>query len=228
MGLCTFDAEGDAVEDENGACYEGGFGGSVTVVAQAPEEIPLIWVSFPSSGATDQSPLPTPPPQLTESSRVTVQPANNEPSKRAFACSADALITFGVLAAMPEVGILKGAAGLAFGGPDVGFNPVQFVMGYKSLFSVDPTLPSAATAYSAGYSAYKGAVYDAVGGDARVARLEELVNRTHSGADNAAKYGGELQSLKALGRSATLWSRIASGLNYLSLANDVYNCWSGF
>jgi len=62
MGLCTFDAEGNAVEDENGACYEGGFGGSVTVVAQAPEAIPLIWVSFPSGSGTDQNPPPTPLP----------------------------------------------------------------------------------------------------------------------------------------------------------------------
>src|SRR5579875_449941 len=75
MGLCTFDAEGNAVEDENGACYEGGFGGSVTVVAQAPEAIPLIWVSFPSGSGTDQNPPPTPPPQLTESSLGAVQPA---------------------------------------------------------------------------------------------------------------------------------------------------------
>src|SRR5579885_1920436 len=75
MGLCTFDAEGNAVEDENGACYEGGFGGSVTVTAQAPEAIPLIWVSFPSGSGTDQNPPPTPPPQLTESSLGAVQPA---------------------------------------------------------------------------------------------------------------------------------------------------------
>src|SRR5579885_2382421 len=75
MGLCTFDAEGNAVEDENGACYEGGFGGSVTAVAQAPEEIPLIWVSFPSDGPTDQGQQVMPAPQLTESSLGAVQPA---------------------------------------------------------------------------------------------------------------------------------------------------------
>ncbi len=67
MGLCTFDAEGNAVEDENGACYEGGFGGSVTVVAQAPPDVMPIFVSLPSLLSDTQQPAPTaPPPAVTE------------------------------------------------------------------------------------------------------------------------------------------------------------------
>ena len=93
MGMCTFDAEGNAVEDENGACYEGGFGGSVTVTAQAPEEVPLIWVSFPSDGTSDQNPLPTPPPRLTESSLGAVQfvrkRTNTAPNGQHFTCPGD-------------------------------------------------------------------------------------------------------------------------------------------
>src|SRR5579883_3295286 len=62
MGLCTFDAEGNAVEDENGACYEGGFGGSVTVTAQAPPDVMPIVVSLPSLLSDNQQPAPTAPP----------------------------------------------------------------------------------------------------------------------------------------------------------------------
>jgi RHS repeat-associated protein len=57
IGLCTFDAEGNAVEDENGACYEGGFGGSVTVTASPPPDVMPIFVSLepaighPAAGA---------------------------------------------------------------------------------------------------------------------------------------------------------------------------------
>jgi RHS repeat-associated protein len=60
MGLCHMGANNIAYDDEPGDCG----GGSVTVTAQAPEEITLFWVSFPSGGAADQNPLPTPPPQL--------------------------------------------------------------------------------------------------------------------------------------------------------------------
>jgi RHS repeat-associated protein len=67
MGMCTFDAEGNAVEDENGACYQGGFGGSVTVVAQAPPDVMPIFVSLPSLLSDNQQPAPTaPPPAVTE------------------------------------------------------------------------------------------------------------------------------------------------------------------
>src|SRR5579875_2557570 len=61
MGLWTFDAEGNAVEDENGACYEGGFGGSVTVVASAPPDVMPIFVSLPSLLSDTQQPAPTAP-----------------------------------------------------------------------------------------------------------------------------------------------------------------------
>src|SRR5579875_1689794 len=67
LGLYTFDAEGNAVEDENGACYEGGFGGSVTVTAQAPPDVMPIFVSLPSLLSDTQQPMPTaPPPAVTE------------------------------------------------------------------------------------------------------------------------------------------------------------------
>jgi RHS repeat-associated protein len=67
MGLCTFDAEGNAVEDENGACYEGGFGGSVTVTASPPPDVMPIFVSLPSLLSDTQQPAPTaPPPAVTE------------------------------------------------------------------------------------------------------------------------------------------------------------------
>jgi len=67
MGLCTFDAEGNAVEDENGACYEGGFGGSVTVVASAPPDVMPIFVSLPSLLSDTQQPMQTAsPPAVTE------------------------------------------------------------------------------------------------------------------------------------------------------------------
>jgi len=133
MGLCTFDAEGNAVEDENGACYEGGFGGSVTVVAQAPEEIPLIWVSFPSGSAADQNPLPTPPPRLTESSLGAVQPAKT--GIKAKVCSVvPSGRTWGVWGGIGGVGSVGGGVELvinynsgqtsafAFGGLQLGWN----------------------------------------------------------------------------------------------------------
>jgi len=77
MGLCTFDAEGNAVEDENGACYEGGFGGSVTVVAQAPEDVIPIFVSLPSLLSDTQQPAQTaPPPAVTEAGGA--RPSTNQ------------------------------------------------------------------------------------------------------------------------------------------------------
>ncbi len=74
MGLCTFDAEGNAVEDENGACYEGGFGGSVTVVAQAPPDVMPIFFSLPSLLSDTQQPAPTAPPPAVTEARVGVRP----------------------------------------------------------------------------------------------------------------------------------------------------------
>ncbi|GEM_PF-6191744 len=71
MGLCHMGADNVAYDDEPGDCG----GGSVTVVAQAPEAIPLIWVSFPSGSPADQDQQVTPSPQLTESSLGAVQPA---------------------------------------------------------------------------------------------------------------------------------------------------------
>jgi RHS repeat-associated protein len=73
MGLCHMGADNVAYDDEPGDCG----GGSVTVTAQAPEEIPLIWVSFPSGGPADQGQQVTPSPQLTESLLGAVQPAKN-------------------------------------------------------------------------------------------------------------------------------------------------------
>jgi RHS repeat-associated protein len=66
MGLCTFDAEGNAVEDENGACYEGGFGGSVTVTASPPPDVMPIFVSLPSLLSDSQQPMQSAPPAVTE------------------------------------------------------------------------------------------------------------------------------------------------------------------
>jgi RHS repeat-associated protein len=73
MGLCTFDAEGNAVEDENGACYEGGFGGSVTVTASPPPDVMPIFVSLPSLLSDTQQPMQTAPPAVTEA-EVGVKP----------------------------------------------------------------------------------------------------------------------------------------------------------
>jgi hypothetical protein len=79
MGLCTFDAEGNAVEDENGACYEGGFGGSVTVVAQAPEDVIPIFVSLPSLLSDNQQPAPTAPPPVVTEAEAGVRPVKSDP-----------------------------------------------------------------------------------------------------------------------------------------------------
>ncbi len=78
MRLCTFDAEGNAVEDENGACYEGGFGGSVTVTAQAPPDVMPIFVSLPSLLSDNQQPAPTaPPPAVREAGVGVARPTKN-------------------------------------------------------------------------------------------------------------------------------------------------------
>src|SRR5579884_279585 len=74
MGMCTFDAEGNAVEDENGACYQGGFGGSVTVVAQAPPDVMPIFVSLPSLLSDTQQPAPTAPAPAVTEAGVGVRP----------------------------------------------------------------------------------------------------------------------------------------------------------
>jgi RHS repeat-associated protein len=76
MGLCTFDAEGNAVEDENGACYEGGFGGSVTVTASPPPDVMPIFVSLPSLLSDTQQPMQSAPPAVTETG-VAVQSPNS-------------------------------------------------------------------------------------------------------------------------------------------------------
>src|SRR5579884_2029287 len=76
MGMCTFDAEGNAVEDENGACYEGGFGGSVTVVGQAPPDVMPIFVSLPSLLSDTQQPAPTAPPTAVTEAGAGVRPTN--------------------------------------------------------------------------------------------------------------------------------------------------------
>jgi hypothetical protein len=89
MGLCTFDAEGNAVEDENGACYEGGFGGSVTVTAQAPPDVMPIFVSLPSLLSDTQQPAPTaPPPAVTEAGAGVARPTKNEVKPSFNACMA--------------------------------------------------------------------------------------------------------------------------------------------
>jgi RHS repeat-associated protein len=76
MGLCTFDAEGNAVEDENGACYEGGFGGSVTVTASLPPDVMPIFVSLPSLLSDTQQPMQSAPPAVTETG-VGIKPPKN-------------------------------------------------------------------------------------------------------------------------------------------------------
>jgi RHS repeat-associated protein len=78
MGLCTFDAEGNAVEDENGACYEGGFGGSVTVTASPPPDVMPIFVSLPSLLSDTQQPMQSAPPAVTETG-VGIKPPKNGP-----------------------------------------------------------------------------------------------------------------------------------------------------
>jgi len=88
MGLCTFDAEGNAVEDENGACYEGGFGGSVTVVAQAPPDVMPIFVSLPSLLSGTQQPAPTAPPPAVREAGAGVRPTETETKQTFSQCMA--------------------------------------------------------------------------------------------------------------------------------------------
>ena len=225
MGLCTFDAEGDAVEDENGACYEGGFGGSVTVVAQAPEEIPLIWVSFSSGSGADQGQQVTPSPQLTESLLGAVQPAKtrNDQVKRDVACTADALVSFVLSTFVPG----HAAAKTLLGAFDVSVNPIQAALGYKPLISADPTIPSFAAGSSSGYWLYQQSVFAAAGGQARLDRLIDLTSRKFSGAANAAKYATELSSLQSLAKAANFAGRVTGVLSAVSAGYDVYTCWAG-
>ena len=112
MGLCTFDAEGNAVEDENGACYEGGFGGSVTVTAQAPPDVMPIFVSLPSLLSDTQQPMQTAPPAVTEVG-MGVRPPNNgnpaNPNKQRnclIEAAKDKALSIGldVIGAIPGVG----------------------------------------------------------------------------------------------------------------------------
>jgi RHS repeat-associated protein len=106
IGLCTFDAEGNAVEDENGACYEGGFG-SVTVVASAPPDVMPIFVSLPSLLSDTQQPMQTAPPAVTEA-EVGVKPPKSK------ACLAPSTgFGVGVLAGgSAEAGVVKAGASL--------------------------------------------------------------------------------------------------------------------
>jgi RHS repeat-associated protein len=87
MGLCTFDAEGNAVEDENGACYEGGFGGSVTVTASPPPDVMPIFVSLPSLLSDTQQPMQSAPPAVTETG-VGIKPPNSGTTNKAPVCFA--------------------------------------------------------------------------------------------------------------------------------------------
>jgi hypothetical protein len=78
MGLCTFDAEGNAVEDENGACYEGGFGGSVTVTASPLPDVMPIFLSLPNLLSDSQQPMQTAPPSAVTEAGMTAQPPKNQ------------------------------------------------------------------------------------------------------------------------------------------------------
>jgi len=90
LGLCTFDAEGNTVEDENGACYEGGFGGSVTVTAQAPPDVIPIFVYLPNLLSDTQQPMPTaPPPAVTEAGGARPPKNGFQNNKQIQACLSD-------------------------------------------------------------------------------------------------------------------------------------------
>ena len=121
MGLCTFDAEGNTVEDENGACYEGGFGGSVTVTAQAPPDVIPIFVSLPSLLSDTQQPMPTaPPPAVTEAGVGVArpfEPGNSRQGNKQMICLIEAAkdkgipIALDVIGAIPAVGNAVAATG---------------------------------------------------------------------------------------------------------------------
>jgi hypothetical protein len=63
------------VEDENGAWYEGGFGGSVTVTASPPPDVMPIFVSLSSLLPDTQHPMQTAPPPAVTEAGAGVQPA---------------------------------------------------------------------------------------------------------------------------------------------------------
>jgi len=103
LGLCTFDAEGNAVEDENGACYEGGFGGSVTVTASPSPDVMPIFVSLPSLLSDTQQPAQTAPPPAVTEAGAAVAPSENvgTPSKLA-ACAASKASSLADLLGLPK------------------------------------------------------------------------------------------------------------------------------
>ncbi len=121
MGLCTFDAEGNAVEDENGACYGGGFGGSVTVTAQAPPDVMPIFVSLPSLASDTQQPAPTAPPTaVTEAGVGVARPTNTVATISAApmpwyknSCITTALGNAALKVGIDAIGLIPEAGGVA-------------------------------------------------------------------------------------------------------------------
>lgn len=149
--------------------------------------------------------------------------SGNDQVKRNVACTADALVSFGLSTFVPGYAAAKTVLG-AF---DVSVNPVQAALGYKPLISAGPTIPSAAAGASSGYWLYKQSVFAAAGGQARLDRLTDLTSRTFSGAANTAKYGSELSSLQGLAKVANFAGRATGVLSAVSAGYDIYTCWAG-
>ena len=237
LGLCTFDAQGNAVEDENGACYEGGFGGSVTVVAQAPEEIPLIWVSFPSGSAADQGQQVTPSPQLTESLLGAVKPPKTKTADERLYCAArygdnhSIAAAFGAqntfigqflggntVSGLADIYLnIKGysapgagdLAQVALGGAGQGIPPLHGESGIQTLFNQGAQIGS----HSAGWDGAAGIAVDHIveAGTAAAARILP------------AAAVGRVASLGLKATNVAAWGQFI--LDSTTFAVGLYKCW---
>jgi hypothetical protein len=82
-----------------------------------------------------------------------------------------------------------------------------------------------ATAYASGAWWYKDLVFRQR--QPEVDRLQNLVSRQFSGAENAAKYAPRIAELERLRQAAAFARRLTLALSGVSAAYDIYTCLQG-
>jgi len=221
MGLCTFDAEGNAVEDENGACYEGGFGGSVTVTAQAPPDVMPIFVSLPSLLSDTQQPVSTAPPPAVTEAGMGVRPTETK-AKIQVACLADVALNFGI-GFIPGVNAVKTPLDLL----GIGLHPFENAASGGKIATVDFGGLSTAAGFSDLVRTTFKIGYAAQGGDLALTRARDLTSRASFFKKTAAQQRKLLRNLadiEGLTRAVSVTGGIANFLNVASSVSDAYGC----
>jgi hypothetical protein len=155
------------------------------------------------------------------SERAPRRPTNNDLLARKAACTADALITLVLSAGVPGGAAVKTVASYF----DVNLNPVQGFLGYKPYVSIGPTIPSILAGFSSANWLYREEVL--AGAQGEIDRLQELVSRKFSGAENAAKYASKIARLEGIKQAASVAAKVTGALSFVSAGYDIYMCLYG-